>query len=737
MNKRLAKIRRIETGVRNLDAIFHGGVPRGSVTVVSGPPGTGKSTLCQQICFHNATPAHRAIYFGTLSEPTAKLLRYLAQFTFFDEEKVDKAIEFVDLGVILRTRGLTEAAALITEHLKRVKPALVIIDSFKVFGDLAASAEDLRKFDYEIAVKLMAWETTAFLVGEYGAQEYQTNPLFSIVDGMLLFSHREEYGEQQRFIQLLKMRGTAHSVDEYPFLISDNGVEIYAPRMTLQRTSQPEEREAHRLHVGITKLDTLLGPGIPRGSSLLVAGVAGTGKTLLLLEFIYRGALAGEKGIMFSFEETRDRLLATAIGMGWDLKREIDRGMIEIQFIPQPDVLVEMHLLMMQERVETLKARRVAIDSVSVFLHRIKDPQVAREKVFQLATIVQNAEAVGFFATDVPYGTTQISRFGVEETVVDGVILLSAMQEGSERRRYIEIYKLRNTRHLLGRHHFAIAHDGIQVFPRNDTEVADSAPPAAEGTKRLSTGILRLDELLGGGLLTRSVTLVSGSTGTGKTTLGMQFLLEGAKRKQRGIFVTLEEGPAQILASASALALSLREAVDAGLVIILYLSRSTVRAGQFASLLTESIQSHKAQRVVLDSASHFVTYGVDEDELRQLLYGLVRRLKTLGVTSLFTLESKVLFTMDQITDRDLSPTSDNLIVLRYDDEVERLAPYLTVVKTRGSAHDPGLYRYAFGEGGIRIGTGRRDAGAAPPPSLSPPSAAKGGPRKKRPRRATR
>ena len=737
MNKRPAKIRRIETGVRNLDAIFHGGLPRGSVTVVSGPPGTGKSTLCQQICFHNATQANRAIYFGTLSEPTAKTLRYLAQFSFFDQHKVDTAIEFVDLGVILRTRGLIEAAALITEHLKRVKPALVVIDSFKVFNDLATSAEDLRKFDYEIAVKLMAWETTAFLIGEYAPDDYQTNPLFSIVDGMLLCAHREESGEQQRFIQLRKMRGTNHSVDEYPFLINDNGVEIYAPRVTLQRTAQPEEREAHRLHVGITKLDVLLGPGIPVGSSLLVAGVAGTGKTLLLLEFIYRGALAGEKGVMFSFEETTDRLLATAIGMGWDLKRQIDRGLIEIHFIPQPDVIVEMHLLMMQERVETLKARRVAIDSVSVFLHRIKDPQVAREKMFQLATIIQNAEAVGFFATDIPYGTTQISRFGVEETVVDGVILLSAMQEGSERRRYVEIYKLRNTHHLLGRHHFAIARDGIQVFPRADTQVADDAPPAAEGSKRLSTGIPRLDELLGGGLLTRSVTLVSGSPGTGKTTLGIQFLLEGAKRKQRGIFVTLEEGPAQILASASALALSLREAVDAGLITILYLSRSSVRAGQFASLLADSIQSHKAQRVVLDSASHFVTFGVDENELRQLLYGLVRRLKTLGVTSLFTLESKVLFTMDQITDRDLSPTSDNLIVLRYDNEAERLAPYLTVVKTRGSAHDAGLYRYAFGEGGIRIGMGRRDAGAAPARLPSPPSTEKGVPRKKRPPRATR
>jgi circadian clock protein KaiC len=731
MKKRAATIRRLETGVRNLDAIFHGGLPRGSVTVVSGPPGSGKTTIAQQICFHNATPTARALYFNTLSEPTAKSLRYVSQFAFFDREKIEAAVEFVDLGVILRTRNLAEASALIMEQVKRSKPAIVVVDSFKVFDDLATSSEDLRKFDYELAVNLMAWETTALLLGEYGANDYQTNPLFSVVDGMLLVTHREASGEQQRFLQLRKMRGTAHSAEEYPFVINESGVDIYAPRLTLTRTPIPEERSAPRLTVGIQKLDELLGAGIPLGSSLLVSGVAGTGKTLLLLEFIYRGALAGEKGIMFSFEETADRLRATALGMGWDMEREIARGMIEIEFIPQPDIVVEKHLLMMQERVVAMGARRVAIDSVSVFMHKITDVQVARDKMFQLATVIHNASAVGFFATDVPYGSPQISRFGVEETVVDGVILLTAAQEGAERRRYLEVYKLRNTAHLQGRHNLAIARGGIQVFPRVDAlDLREDAPPPVERSKRLSTGIPRLDELVGGGLLARSMTLVSGSAGTGKTTLGIQFLLAGAKRRQPGVYVTLEEGPDQILASASGLGLALREAVDAGLVEILYLSRASVRAGQFASLLTDAIHRTKARRLVLDSASHFVTYGVDEDELRQLLYGLVRRLKMLDVTSLFTLESKALFSADRITDRDLSPTSDNLIVLRYDDAPERLDPFLSVVKTRGSAHDAGIYRYGFGEGGIHIGTGRREV--AIPQAPTPP--AEGGPRKKRPRR---
>src|SRR5205807_6645297 len=196
----------------------------------------------------------------------------------------------------------------------------------------------------------------------------------------------------------------------------------------------------------------------------------------------------------------------------WDLDGEIDRGMIEIVFIPQPDVMVEAHLLMMRERVQALGARRVVVDSVSVFLHKIKDPQIAREKPFQLATIVQNAQAVGFFATDIPYGSSQLSRFGVEETVVDGVILLTSSEEAFERQRYMEVYKLRNTAHSKGRHNLIIGPGGINIFPRYPPELAAEKPsPPMESSRRCSSGVPGLDQLLGGGLLERSVTIVSGS----------------------------------------------------------------------------------------------------------------------------------------------------------------------------------------------------------------------------------
>lgn len=228
--------RRIPTGVRNLDEVLSGGLPAGTLTVLAGIPGSGKTILSQQIVFNNATPKNRALFFQTLSEPTAKTLRYLKQFNLFDAKKLeDESVQFVDLGEILRAEGLEKAITLLMSHVKRVKPAFVVIDSFKVFEDLARTQEELRKFTYEIAVNLMGWECTTLLLGEFCQHDIETNPLFSIVDGIVFLKNHAEAGEQQRFIQVIKMRGTDHSRDEHAFTINDSGLEIYAPRVTIRR----------------------------------------------------------------------------------------------------------------------------------------------------------------------------------------------------------------------------------------------------------------------------------------------------------------------------------------------------------------------------------------------------------------------------------------------------------------------------------------------------------------------
>src|SRR6185369_16886046 len=125
MNK--TGIARLDTGVQNLNEILQGGWPSGSVAVIAGPPGSGKTILAQQLCFHNASPRRRVLYFNTLSEPAAKTLRYLGQFKYFNAEKLEKDVHFVDLGSILRSDGLEHAQALIMQHVKKIKPTIVVV----------------------------------------------------------------------------------------------------------------------------------------------------------------------------------------------------------------------------------------------------------------------------------------------------------------------------------------------------------------------------------------------------------------------------------------------------------------------------------------------------------------------------------------------------------------------------------------------------------------------------------
>jgi circadian clock protein KaiC len=202
------------------------------------------------------------------------------------------------------------------------------------------------------------------------------------------------------------------------------------------------------------------------------------------------------------------------------------------------------------------------------------------------------------------------------------------------------------------------------------------------------------------------MTLLSGSSGIGKSIWAMQFLLEGVKHGEHGVYITLEEGPAQILNTAAALGLPIEKAVKNGLLEVVYLSREHIRAAQFLTVLADKVHQTKADRLVLDSASHVVIDQLPDIDLKQLLYKLAMRLKQLGVTTVFTLESKSLFSTDTVTDYDFSPIADNLIMLRYVANRGNFEPSLTVIKTRGTDHDRGTHFFKIEKGGVEIGLGK-------------------------------
>jgi circadian clock protein KaiC len=234
---------------------------------------------------------------------------------------------------------------------------------------------------------------------------------------------------------------------------------------------------------------------------------------------------------------------------------------------------------------------------------------------------------------------------------------------------------------------------------------------------RLETGVRNLDAVFGGGLPKGSVLVLAGPPGSGKTILTQQlcFHTRGAKRREPGHYVTLEEGP--------------EKAVEKKLVDVVYFARQHSRAGQFLAVLTDKIRALKARRLVLDSVTHMSTEDSAENR-HQVLSALAVRFRALGVTTVLTLESTAMHAAESVTGRHFSPVADNVIMLRYARSRGRLAPILSVVKTRGSAHDRARYHYEIGEGGMRIGE-RVAAGAR---SASEPGGLRrgnGDPRRKR------
>jgi circadian clock protein KaiC len=432
---------------------------------VGGTPGAGKTTLVQQICFHNASSKNKALIFQTLSEPSAKTMMYMSQFEFFDQEKLKDAVQFVDLGAVLRSEGIAGAARMLLEHIKRVKPALVVIDSFKVFDDLAETKEELRKFTYEVAVQLMAWEITGFLLGEYSTQNVEESSLSSVVDGIVILKAHDTLGESQRFLKILKMRGTDHNRNYHPFSIGQQGVEVYNPTPQGAGVPLAANSKLRRLKSGIVGLDPIIEGGIPQNSVTLLSGVSGTGKTLFLLESIYRAAKEhNEKGIIISFEESQAELLTQARVMGWDLNPLIEKKMVKIIFIPQSQILIEKNIETLQEEILKTGARRIAIDSLTVFLEKIEKPYLLRQKVFQIASIIKSSGAMGILTMDMQFSGNKFFRVGSPESVVDAIFHLGLAKGPSDRQRFFEILKMRNTDHGKGRFTLDINSTGLKIL---------------------------------------------------------------------------------------------------------------------------------------------------------------------------------------------------------------------------------------------------------------------------------
>jgi circadian clock protein KaiC len=443
----MRRLEKISTGIPSLDGILGGGLPRNSVNVIAGPPGSGKTILAQQIVFHNAHEDKRAPYLVTVSEPTMKMLRYNQQLSFFDADRVGTNVIYLDIGSTLLEGGLAKVAGQIEEYIERYQPTLLAIDSFKALHEVAQDAPTLREFGYRLAVRLTTWGTTSLLVGEYTREAINEAPIFAIADGIILLDQAPRGMQTERYLEVIKMRGAGYFSGRHPLSISSDGIQVY-PRVTTPNVTEPYTLGERRVSLGVPGLEEMTQGGVLSGTSTLVAGSAGTGKTLLGLHFLLDGVRLGEPGLMVTFQETPSMLRAFSRGFGWDVEKPEAGGMLHLLYSSPVEMGVDEHAQVIRDAIAKTGARRIVMDSLKDIELATSDKVRYKDYIYALVNEFRRQGITSLLTSEVAdmFGDFTVSEFGIS-FVTDNVILLRYVEMEGHIARALSVLKMRGSEH--------------------------------------------------------------------------------------------------------------------------------------------------------------------------------------------------------------------------------------------------------------------------------------------------
>jgi circadian clock protein KaiC len=463
MNSKV-KINRLATGVPGLDEVLGGGLPEFSFNLIAGAPGCGKTTLAHQMMFAMATPERPALYFTVLGEPPLKMLRYQQQFGFFDSDVLNRSVYFVNLSDEALSGDFDRVLQAIVASVEARKPGVVFVDSFRSMSH-AGSAErahnDLQQFVQQLGMLMTSWQATTFLLGEYIADD--ANPVFTVADGMLSLHQSVERNSMVRKLQVSKMRGQGTLSGLHTFRMTSAGIEVFAPAQVAAAGATNPELPTGRALTGIPQLDKMLGGGLPRGYSLLVAGPSGSGKSILASSFLVEGARHGETGVIAAFDQnpfrSRDRRIA-------DLIASHRVGLVHSS---SPDLSIDEIVQQLLREIRRLKASRVVIDSLSGFELSIAPTfrEDFRENMLRMATALAMEGVTVLMTSELEdrYTDLRFSPYGTA-FLTDAIVVQRYMEVDSRLLRMMAVVKVRASDHSNALCEYTIDADGIQMGDR-------------------------------------------------------------------------------------------------------------------------------------------------------------------------------------------------------------------------------------------------------------------------------
>jgi circadian clock protein KaiC len=451
---------------------------------------------------------------------------------------------------------------------------------------------------------------------------------------------------------------------------------------------------------GIQGLDEITGGGLPRGRSTLVTGGAGCGKTLLGLQFLVAGARNyGEPGVLVTFEESAEEVTANVASLGFDLDRLQRDGLLAAYaFRAEPTEVAgtgqfdfEPLFLLLDDAINRIGATRVVLDTIEALFGAFQAQPVVRKELVRLFRWLKD-RAVTAIVTGERGENNALTRHGIEEYVSDCVITLDHRSQNQVSTRWLRVVKYRGSAHQTNEYPFLITTRGFSVPPVTAVTLDYGA-----SEERVSTGLPRLDDMLSGGLFRGSAVLVSGSPGTGKTTLGAHLIDAACARGERALLILFEESPEEVIRNVGSVGVDLRRWVEAGLLRVWAVRSAEFGLDNHLAMVSGLVADHAPAVAVVDGIGSLLV-GHARSEVSLMLARKFHLFKDRGITAMAT----VLAEQDGETAAGVSSRADTWLLLRdveSDGERDRL---LFVLKSRGTAHSDRVWKFALTDHGVEL-----------------------------------
>jgi len=454
-----------------------------------------------------------------------------------------------------------------------------------------------------------------------------------------------------------------------------------------------------RISTGIDILDDMLQGGYPEGSTIMLVGSPGTGKTIMAHQMMFRNAEPDHKVIyLTTLAEPQVKVMKFQQEFSFFDENKFQRSVI------YQDLGSAMRrngprqaLVLIEELLEKHQPRIIIIDAIKSITDMVPSLTEFREFLLDLSLRLAAWGCMALLLCEYSEADIEIRP---ECAIADGIVYLYGTDEKRRQKRFMRIIKMRGTGYPGGEIMFRITDKGIEIFPRLNPLVSDTVYDQNEG--RISTGIKGLDEMMCGGIPRGATTLLSGSSGTGKTVLALHFAQDGLNSGEPVVYVSFEENPGEIVKRAASLGLDLRPHLDAGLINLMHVSPIELDVDEHVFKIQRLVQDTGARRLVIDSISSFEIGMADEIKYTDYIWALTDFFKASGVSVLLTHEMHDLAQVSELTKHGISFMADNLLLLRYQAQGPYMKRYLRVVKMRGSGHANTMRELRIGDDRVSL-----------------------------------